>query len=206
MPRIITTLLKQLDHLTEKAEALILAGAILIMASNTIANVFGRYVFSQSLYFTEELNEFLIVIITFIGLGYITRQGRHIRMSAIYDTLPSLARKATMIVIALSSAAIMFLLAWYALGYVERLAARGRVTPALQIPLYLTYIWVVLGFGLAGLQYVLAIIKNLNTGSQVYLSLTVIDEYQDPELEQLQQQLKPPAPARPARFQEEPQS
>ncbi|MCT7654479.1 TRAP transporter small permease [Oceanimonas sp. NS1] len=179
MSRIIT-LLKSLDRLTEKAEALILAGAILIMAVNTIANVFGRYVFSQSLYFTEELNEFLIVAITFVGLGYITRKGRHIRMSAIYDVMPPLARKATMIVIALCSAIIMFLLAWYAYGYIDRLAARGRVTPALQIPLYLTYIWVVAGLVLAGLQYVLTIIKNLSHNSQVYLSLTVIDEYQDP--------------------------
>lgn len=204
MPRIITTLLKQLDHLTAKAEALILAGAILIMAGNTIANVFGRYVFSQSLYFTEELNEFLIVAVTFIGLGYITRKGRHIRMSAIYDSLPPLMRKATMIFIALSSAAMMFLLAWHALGYVERLAARGRVTPALQFPLYLIYIWVVVGFVLAGLQYLLALLKNFNTGNQVYLALHVVDEYQDPELEQLQQQLKSPAPS--ARFKEEPQS
>ncbi|NHH99298.1 MULTISPECIES: TRAP transporter small permease [Oceanimonas] len=203
MSRIIT-LLKSLDRLTEKAEALILAGAILIMAVNTIANVFGRYVFSQSLYFTEELNEFLIVAITFVGLGYITRKGRHIRMSAIYDVMPPLARKATMIVIALCSAIIMFLLAWYAYGYIDRLAARGRVTPALQIPLYLTYIWVVAGLVLAGLQYVLTIIKNLSHNSQVYLSLTVIDEYQDPELEQLQQQLK--SPTRPGHFEKELQS
>ncbi|MDP5293197.1 TRAP transporter small permease [Oceanimonas sp. CHS3-5] len=200
----ITTLLKPLDRLTEKAEALLLAGAILIMAVNTIANVFGRYVFSQSLYFTEELNEFLIVAITFVGLGYITRKGRHIRMSAIYDAMSPLARKATMIIIALCSAIIMFMLAWYAYGYVERLASRGRVTPALQIPLYLTYVWVVAGFALAGLQYVLTIIKNLNGDSQVYLSLTVIDEYQDPELEQLQQQIKPSS--RPARFEKELQS
>lgn len=203
MSRIIT-LLKSLDRLTEKAEALILAGAILIMAVNTIANVFGRYVFSQSLYFTEELNEFLIVAITFVGLGYITRKGRHIRMSAIYDVMPPLARKATMIVIALCSAIIMFLLAWYAYGYIDRLAARGRVTPALQIPLYLTYIWVVAGLVLAGLQYVLTIIKNLSHNSQVYLSLTVIDEYQDPELEQLQQQFK--SPTRPVHFEKELQS
>lgn len=177
-----TQLLGKIDDLIGKVEVLILSWGIIIMATNTIANVFGRYVFNQSIYFSEELNEFLMVIVTFMGLGYATRKGIHIRMSAVYDQLPPRAKKAAMILIALTTAVVMAVLAWYALEYVQKVANRGRVTPALQLPLYLTYIWVIVGFALTAIQYLLTAIKNFNFADEnVYVSYKEIDSYDDPE-------------------------
>lgn len=179
-------LLSKLDSLIDRGEAFILAWGVIIMAANTIANVFGRYVFSQSIYFTEELNEFLIIIITFMGLGYVTRKGRHIRMSAFYDLLPVRVKKLMMILIASLTAVVMFILAWYAFEYVAKIARRGRVTPALQVPLYMTYVWVVVGFALTGIQYVLTMVKNLNLADEdVYISYTTVDQYEDPEVSEV---------------------
>ncbi|RDE25343.1 TRAP transporter small permease [Motiliproteus coralliicola] len=172
-----------LDNLIGKIEAQVLAWGIMIMAVNTIANVFGRYFFNQSIYFTEELNQFLIVIITFMGLGFVTRKGRHIRMSAFYDMLSPRPKKLLMILIALVTAVAMFVLAWYAFEYVAKIARRGRVTPALQVPLYLTYIWVVVGFIVTGIQYLLCMVKNFDLDDEeVYISYTEIDCYEDPEI------------------------
>jgi len=172
-----------LDNLIGKAEMYVLGWGIIIMSLNTIANVFGRYLFSQSLYFTEELNEFLIVIITFMGLGYVTRTGRHIRMSALYDMLPARVRKLLMILIAALTALAMLALAWYAFEYVAKIAHRGRVTPALQFPLYLTYVWVVAGFVVTGIQYLLTVLRNLDLSDpNVYISFSTVDEYEDPEI------------------------
>ncbi|WP_343564514.1 TRAP transporter small permease [Kiloniella sp. b19] len=171
-----------LDQYIEKTEKFILCWSIIIMATNTIANVLGRYVFGQSIYFSEELNEFLMVIITFMGLGYATRRGIHIRMSAIYDTLPWKAKKLIMILIALTTAIMMAVLAWYAFEYVEKVARRGRVTPALQLPLYLTYIWVVAGLAITSIQYFLTALRNTDFSDQdVYVSFSEIDSYEDPE-------------------------
>ncbi|WP_439888066.1 TRAP transporter small permease [Pseudomonas sp. MBLB4123] len=179
----VTRILAACDALIGKAEALVLGWGIILMAANSIANVLGRYLFSQSLYFSEEFNQFLIVIITFIGLGYVTRKGRHIRMSALYDLLPVRAKKLLMVLIAGLTAVVMFILAWYALEYVAKVAARGRVTPALQFPLYLTYVWVIAGFLVAGVQYVLTACKNLNLADQdVYISFSEVDQYLDPEI------------------------
>lgn len=176
----------RLDHWTGRIEAFIISWGIIIMAVNTIANVFARYLFSNSLYFTEELNEFLIIIITFMGLGYITRKGQHIRMSAFYDMLPVSYKRALMVLIAAVTAIAMFVLTWYAIEYVAKIARRGRVTPALQVPLYLTYIWVIFGFALAGVQYVLTAVKNLFTqDGEAYISFSEIDTYEDPEVAEI---------------------
>ena len=174
--------LVRIDAGIGRIEGLILTWGIILMAANTIANVFGRYIFDQSIYFSEELNEFLIVIVTFMGLGYATRKGIHIRMSAIGDVLPGRIRKGLMVVIAATTAVMMAILAWYALEYVQRVAGRGQITPALRVPLYLTYVWVVIGLVLASFQYLLAAIRNLNfADEEVYVSYLKVDHYEDPE-------------------------
>ncbi|KIC36404.1 C4-dicarboxylate ABC transporter substrate-binding protein [Ruegeria sp. ANG-R] len=174
--------LGKIDAIIGRVEVWILSWGIILMAANTIANVFGRYVFNQSIYFSEELNEFLIVIVTFMGLGYATRKGIHIRMSAIYDALPIKVRKGLMVIIAATTSLVMAVLAWYAFEYVQKVASRGRITPALQLPLYLTYVWVVIGLVLTSFQYLLTALRNLNFAEEdVYVSYLEVDSYEDPE-------------------------
>lgn len=175
-------LLHRLDHGIAGIEAGITGIAILAMALNTIANVLGRYVFSQSIYFSEELNEILMVTVTFVGLGYVTRKGRHIRMSAVYDMVPERPRRWLMAVISLTTALAMLLLAWQAWEYVAKVAARGRLTPSMQIPLWWTYVAVVVGLALTGLQYLLATWANLTRREGVWISFSETDDYEDPEL------------------------
>lgn len=171
-----------LDIAIARIEAVMLGAGVLLMAANTVANVVGRFVFQNSIFFSEELNSILIILITFAGISYAARQGRHIRMSAIYDSLPASWRKVLMILIALITAAFMLALAWYALGYIITQAGRGRVLPALQIPVWWTLVWVPVGFLLTGLQYVLTAIKNA-IESDIYLSTNVLEGYDDDERE-----------------------
>jgi TRAP-type C4-dicarboxylate transport system permease small subunit len=76
----------------------------------------------------------------------------------------------------------MFALAWYATGYIITLAGQGRVLPALQIPVWVTYLWVPVGFFMTGLQYALTAIKNV-TDPDIWLSTLVLEGYSDDERE-----------------------
>lgn len=175
-------ILGTIDSLISRIESVMLAVGVLLMALNTIANVIGRFVFESSLYFSEELNSILIILITFAGISYAARHGRHIRMSAFFDALPPGGRKAMMVLIALVTAVFMLGLAWYSLGYIETQASRGRVLPALQIPIWWTLVWVPVGFFMTGMQYLLTAIRNL-TAKDVYLSTTVLEGYDVDEQE-----------------------
>lgn len=166
------------DGIIARIESVMLAVGVLLMAGNTIANVVGRFVFMKSIYFSEELNSILIVLITFAGISYAARHGRHIRMSAIFDNLPVPARRATMVLIAFVTAIFMFGLCWYAASYVMTLAGRGRVLPALQIPVWWMYAWVPFGFFMTGLQYALTGFKNL-ISRDVWLSTLVPEGYEE---------------------------
>ena len=174
-------LLGLLDLAIARLEAIMLALGVLLMALNTVANVIGR-VFFESIYFSEELNRILIILITFAGISYAARHGRHIRMSAIYDTLPPRPRKLLTILISLVTAAFMLGLAWYSLQFLLTTMGRGRVLPALQISVWITLCWVPLGFLLTGIQYTLTAVKN-TIENDIYLSTNVLEGYDNDERE-----------------------
>lgn len=149
-------------RIVTRIEELSLAWGILGIAALTIANVLGRTLLGQSVFFAEEVSQFLIVFVTFMGLGYGASRARHIRMTAIYDQLPQRARKALMTIITGSTAALLFGLTWlsvrYVLGTVEPL---GAVSPSLRVPVYLVYLSAPVGLLLAAIQYALAFARNL---------------------------------------------
>jgi TRAP-type C4-dicarboxylate transport system permease small subunit len=170
------------DTVFSRLESVLLAAGVLLMALNTVANVVGRYVLQHSLFFTEELNRILIILITFAGISYAARQGRHIRMSALYDALPPAVRKPLMVLIATVTATAMFALCYFSIGYITKVANSGRVLPALQVPVYWIFLWVPVGFFMTGLQYGFTAIKNL-VSHDIYLSTQVLEGYDDDELE-----------------------
>ncbi|TRW96746.1 TRAP transporter small permease [Paracoccus sp. M683] len=166
------------DMAIARIEAVLLATGVLLMAANTIANVVGRYLLGESIFFSEELNQALIILITFAGISYAARHGRHIRMSAFFDAAPFRMRKLLMVVIAAVTALMMFLLCWYSIQYLLAQISRGRLLPALQIPQWWIIVWVPLGFFLTGLQYGLTAIKNV-IDPEVWLSTSVLEGYDD---------------------------
>lgn len=165
----------KLNSITAKAEKILLSLSILLMMINTTANALGRYIFNQSIYFSEELNQFLMVSVTFIGLAYAVRNGRNIRMTAIYDSLGHKKKKFLMIVIAITTSFLMFLLSYESYEYVMQLKEINRQSPALQIEVYLVYMIVPIGFFMAGLQFLIRFIQNL-LHDEIYLSYDVKEE------------------------------
>ncbi len=167
-----------IDTLISRFEGVMLAVGVIAMTVNTIAAVISRYVFNSAITFTDELNMIFIVVVTYAGLSYAARNGRHIRMSAIYDAMPAKTRKVLMIVMASVTSAFMFSLSYYSYYYIFEVYQSGRILPALGLPVFYIYLWVPVGFVVTGLQYAFTVVKNL-TESDVYLSTNVKDGYSD---------------------------
>ncbi|KGJ04508.1 C4-dicarboxylate ABC transporter permease [Paracoccus halophilus] len=166
-----------IDVAIARIEAVLLALGVLLMAANTVANVVGR-IAGHTIYFSEELNQALIILITFAGISYAARHGRHIRMSAFFDAMPFRSRKLMMILIAAVTSATMFLLTWYSLAYLLEQAGRGRLLPALRIPQWWIIVWAPLGFFLTGIQYGLTTVKNM-LDKDIWLSTSTLEGYDD---------------------------
>ncbi len=86
-------LVRKIDKAVCKIEEFILSSSIILMAAILIGNVIARRVFKSSWTFAEEVGQLLVVISTFIGLGYGVRKGQHINMSALLDLAPRKGKK-----------------------------------------------------------------------------------------------------------------
>ncbi len=179
----LTRIIDGIDTGIAALERMIMAIGVILMAVNTIANVISRFIFNHSIIFAEELNSIFILLVTFAGIGYAARHARHIRMSAISDALPDKTRKILMTFIAGVTAILLLILAWYSIQYISSLYAKGRVYPALNIPVYVSYLWVPVGLFVTGVQYALTFIRNLQH-PEIYLSTNLREaEAQEMEVE-----------------------
>jgi len=162
----------------ERVEELLLAAAVLAIAAMTVANVGCRSLLGFSLPATDEVAQVSIIVLCFTGLSYAAGKGRHIRMTAVYDQLPPAIRKPLMILITIGTAAILLVLAWYALEYVVTVRRLGGVSPALRLPMWIPAAIAPAGLVLAGIQYALAAVRNL-TAPGIYVSFSRQDGYDD---------------------------
>lgn len=161
--------LSTLSEILRKFEVFVLAYGILALALISVTNMLCRNFLSMSLSFAEELSQILIIWITFLGTAYAAREGRHIRMSAIYDQLSVKAKRGLMTGISLLTALMMFTLAVLSIQYIHAVYTIGMNSPALDIPFALIYIAAPVGFVITGIQYLLTAYRNL-TEEEVYLS------------------------------------
>lgn len=171
-------LAQTLDSLVSRMEAFTLAWAIISLTLLTAGNVLSRMLFSYSWSFIEELSQLLLILVTFVGVGYAARKANHICMTAFFETLSPRFKKWFATCIALVTGLLLCYLAWHAGLYVYATYVLQKTTPALRIPFYLFILAVPLGLGLGGLQYLLTFIKNVTTPG-IWMSIEVTaDEWE----------------------------
>lgn len=178
--------IKQGGKIIEWFETIVLSVGIFALASLSIINVFAR-TFFKSIYFVEEVSEFLIILITFTGISYAVRKARHIRMGAIFDAMPPKVQKVMIFIICGVSSVIMFLMSKYSYDYMIMSKDMLHKTPALRLPYWLFLVIVPVGFLLAGFQYIRTIIKNI-IEKEVWLSPEQQGEYEVEELQEIAKQ------------------
>lgn len=142
-----------------------------------IINFIARELFT-SIYFAEEISEFLVIFTTFVGLSYGVRKGRHIRMGAFLEVMNPAVEKVFIILISAVSSAVMFFMAKASFDYLVNSINRAQETPALRLPVWIFYVIIPLGFSMAGLQFIRTIIKNL-TEKETWISPEQQSEYEE---------------------------
>ncbi|WP_313524390.1 TRAP transporter small permease [Anaerotignum sp.] len=162
--------MKKVDEMISKIEELFLSYSIILMAAILICGVFARAVLNSSLTFTEEVGQMLNIIVTFFGIGYCARQARHISMSVVYDLVNKKGKKVMMCIISLVTSLIMFYLTYLSVHYVASVLELGRVTAALRIPMWITYIPIPLGFLLGGIEYLRTFVANIKNKDEIFIS------------------------------------
>lgn len=159
----------------EKYELFLLGTGTAATAVLLIADVLARNFFI-SLYYSDELAQIFTIYTCFGGVSYAVRKARHIRMGALHELLPRRFKKALTIAIASSSAVVMLVMSYLSVFYLMKVIKYQHMTPALHLPYWIVIAIVPPGFFLAGVQYLLTVVRNL-TEEEVWASWEQKGEY-----------------------------
>ena len=158
-----------LNKKIRKFEEFIISYGIIIMSIVLVANVFSRVILNSSIQAAEEIGQILIVTVTFLGVSYAARMGKHITMSALIDTIPRRFKKSYIYFTSAVSTVLLWWLGYLGTLYVNRLMVSGRITSSLQFPMWILYIFVPIGFFLASVQYLVTILMNIKDKESIYI-------------------------------------
>jgi TRAP-type C4-dicarboxylate transport system permease small subunit len=152
--------------LTSTVSAICLISSVAI----NFANIIGRYFFSVSIPWAEEIMLFLMVGCVFTGCCAVAWEGRQIRMDVLIGMMPPRLRAffyllAELVLIAVAIAVTVF--AW---PVIQQLAAFDERSEAANFPLVIPQAMVPIGYGLMGLLVAVRLLTrrrpNADAGAQ----------------------------------------
>ena len=126
------------------------AAAVLLIASVGInfVNIVGRYVFSVSIPWAEEMMLFLMVGCVFTGCCAVAWEGRQIRMDVVLAILPHKLRELIEVLSELTMIAAATAVTVFAWPVISQLAAFDERSEAGNFPLVIPQMMVPLGYTL----------------------------------------------------------
>jgi TRAP-type C4-dicarboxylate transport system permease small subunit len=136
-----------LDRLTGWIERALAYAFIAAVALNFI-NVVGRYGFGSTILSADELQIFIMVFMTFLGLAVVAWRNQHLRMDVVVNALPLPVRRLVKIVELTVIVVLATFVLWNSTYYAEQMFNIGRVSDMAQVPMWIPHGTVAVGFGL----------------------------------------------------------
>jgi len=141
--------------------------ALCLIASVAInfGNIIGRYFFSVSIPWAEEIMLFLMVGCVFTGCCAVAWEGRQIRMDVVLVMMPPRVREAFNILsdlVMVAAAAAVTIFAW---PVITQLAAFDERSQAANFPLVIPQAMIPIGYSLMALLIALRLLMRTGTKS-----------------------------------------
>ncbi len=104
-----------------------------VMTTLVFINVIARYLFNYSIIWAEEISQYLMIWIAYLGAGLALREGRHVALEIVHDRLPALLSRRLRMVLA--GLVLAFMGTITVLGFQFSIFVWSQETPVLNIPL-----------------------------------------------------------------------
>ncbi len=141
-------------RLLDKIEEYFCGAALLTATLIVFTNVILRYVFKAGTSWAEELVKYLMIWITFIGSSICVRKKAHVSIDFFYEMMPIKSKRVATIIIDIVALFFTGSMAFYGSKLVQFSISTGQVSPALQLPMWVAYSAIPLGFILMSFRLV----------------------------------------------------
>ena len=159
--------MKVLKWIDRNIEELLLGIFLGMMVLISGAQVVARYVFNNSLTWSEECCRYIYVWMGFVTVGYSIKHQSIIKIDILVQLFSQKIQKALGVITILISLVIIAILFRASLGVVRTAVESGQLTTAMQLPIWLVYISAPVGYLLIELRMIEQLIRTLrNTDGQ----------------------------------------
>lgn len=130
--------------------------------------VIARYVFNDSLSWSEEIARYLFIWLTYPAISYGVKVNAHIRVDALLMVLPKPLKKLWRILSNLLFLVFSCLVVWFGVEVSGKIMASRQVTPAIGLPMWIVYAAVPFGFLLTVIRLIVDTVnkwRDIDTGA-----------------------------------------
>lgn len=153
--------LERLNLRIEQIEKYFITWTMLVMSTVVFAQVIMRYIFNNSLSWSEELAVFMSTYMTWIGASYGVKVNKHLRITVFVDLLKEKYRRIAYLLVDIAWFAFSIAMIVLSVRMVEMSRFGNRVSPALEVPMWIIYASVLIGCSLMSLGILTNILKKI---------------------------------------------
>ena len=118
-----------------------------------------------ALSWAEEMARYAWIVTVFISLPFTIRTSTTLRVTALVEAFPWKLTNIMNIIVDIVTAIVLGIMAWTTITVIGQVQAGGSVSPAMQIPMWILYVIIFIGFAggaLRAIQMCVIHIKNIN--------------------------------------------
>jgi TRAP-type C4-dicarboxylate transport system permease small subunit len=150
-----------LRWLDKNLEEFLMVAFLVIMASIMGVQVTMRYVFNNSLVWSEELTRYLFIWSAFISVSYCVKNQSSIKIDNLYNAVPKTVQK-LFAVISKTAMLLFFLYVFkFSLEVVSSTYLSHQKSPAMGLPIYIVQMSTVVGFFLCIIRQIQNLFQTL---------------------------------------------
>jgi TRAP-type C4-dicarboxylate transport system permease small subunit len=130
---------------------------LVLMSVLIFAQVLGRFIFQNGLFWAEELARFSMVTMVYLGAGLACKYGDHIKVTVLEEMFKGRIRKIYRIIIALISIGFLSILTYYGLSVLGMVSS--QLSANMQLPMSVVYVMIPTGAAIMILYLLIEIIE-----------------------------------------------
>lgn len=137
--------------------------ALMLMLAMVSYQIIARFFLGSSLRWSEEFARYLMLYLSFLGIGAGIKYHKHVGVEILDGVLPAAPRRIMKLVVALLTLAIMAFFVYVTAQATFRIMRSGQKSPAGHIPMWIPYGTIPLGFAGGILRQLEEIVKIIKT-------------------------------------------
>ena len=142
-------------------EEFFLVPSIIFSVMLVFSQVIMRYIFGNSLAWSEELARYLFIWQIWIGASYAAKQNAHLRITVIKNWLSRSAQKKLEVIVVVIWIAFAVYIARNGYTLVERVGRFNQLSSAMRMPMMYAHLAVPVGFSLMIVRLIENSVKDL---------------------------------------------